>query len=546
MGYSTSTIHCLPVELLTHIFALATHGEEDSSFSQYSRYRPAFDTASVKVPVAVSCVSRHWRHVALSAPALWTSLCITQEMIMDDCYGQSYLDTSFLNIFLARSQMYPLDILIDARDPSWSFTTCEPDTPFHCESDVYSPPFSGHHMLGVMSFLLPYIHRWRSLEILTDVWAPMFVALDRINPFLMTHGAPRLESLTLSRCNEYASYSPDFYPKTMRGKHLFSIDEHTATPQKLGDLLPSLRHLKLQGVHVEWSVLGQILSQRTNASLASLELDYHCRDVRPSPEEFHQILASSRQLEALTISGSGPLVTDLDDDATLVHYDCPPVSLPKLQNLTLGYRDVFECQTVLEMLNAPDTRVFTLEDATHVADPEEVDAGPILAYLGTGNFCEFEQKGDSTRAMFPSLTSLSLSSVQTRKRPLNAFLNSLQHLQHLSLSNMDLEEAIPALVPSSLNTANDSIICPCPRLEHLSLKNVDPDRAPHCQRVIAFVNNSRRDSGAVPLKHLDVYALELEDEDGEMDLDGEGEFCPGGAFNDPEFDRSYVSVLQYR
>jgi hypothetical protein len=121
-----SMIDCLPVELLAHIFALATHGEEDHSFSRYSPYRPAFDTGSVKVPVAVSCVSRHWRNVAVHTAALWTSLCVTAEMIREDGCGRSYLDTSFIELYLRRSRMYPLDILIDARDPDWDISVAEP------------------------------------------------------------------------------------------------------------------------------------------------------------------------------------------------------------------------------------------------------------------------------------------------------------------------------------------------------------------------------------------------------------------------------------
>lgn len=130
MDYPTPTIHTLPVELLAHIFALATHGEEDNSFGRYSLYRPSFNAASVKMPIAVSCVSRYWRHVALNTPALWTSLCVTQEMIVEGGYGQSYLDASFLNLYLSRSQMYPLDILIDARDPAWNFAISEPEYVF--------------------------------------------------------------------------------------------------------------------------------------------------------------------------------------------------------------------------------------------------------------------------------------------------------------------------------------------------------------------------------------------------------------------------------
>ncbi len=146
--------------------------------------------------------------------------------------------------------------------------------------------------MEVLHLLLPHIQQWRSLDILTDIWAPMFAALDKINPLIMSYSAPRLESLTLSRCNEYASFSPEFYPSEMKDSTLFSFDECVASPENLGDLIPSLRHLKLQGVHVEWTVL---------------ELNYHSRDVCPSLEVFHQLLGSSSRLESLAVSELGCL-----------------------------------------------------------------------------------------------------------------------------------------------------------------------------------------------------------------------------------------------
>jgi hypothetical protein len=412
-------------------------------------------------------------------------------------------------------------------------------------------------MLESLNGLLPHIHRWRSLEILTDVWQPMFVALHRINPFLMSHGAPRLESLALSRCNEYVSYSPEFHPKTMKNAPLFSFDQHpaSASTQKLDHPLPSLRYLKLQGVHVDWTGLGELLSRRANGSLTSLEIDYHCREVRPSLEEFYQILASSSRLETLTISGSGPAVTDFDDDVTLVQHECRPIFLPYLKKMTLGYRDMSECQTILELLCAPNVKTFSLEDVTHVADPQEVDVGPILAYLGTGHFGEFEQKknlasGQSPRGVFSGISALSLSSIKAQRQPLNAFLNSLQNLRDLTLSKMDLEESLPSLVPSCLNTNDGSIICPCPRLENLTLSHVDPEQVDQCHSIISFVDRARRSRGSSPLKTLDIQTTPTwdEEEDEDEDMEGELEYCPGGVFNDPEFDQYYagVAALQHR
>jgi len=48
-------------------------------------------------------------------------------MILKDDDGKNYLDRTFLNLFLIRFQMYPLDILIEARDPSWDFNETEPE-----------------------------------------------------------------------------------------------------------------------------------------------------------------------------------------------------------------------------------------------------------------------------------------------------------------------------------------------------------------------------------------------------------------------------------
>jgi len=48
-------------------------------------------------------------------------------MILEDDDGENYLDRTFLDLFLIQSQMYLLDILIEARDPSWDFNETEPE-----------------------------------------------------------------------------------------------------------------------------------------------------------------------------------------------------------------------------------------------------------------------------------------------------------------------------------------------------------------------------------------------------------------------------------
>jgi len=48
-------------------------------------------------------------------------------MILKDNDGENYFDRTFLDLFLIWSQMYLLDILIEARDPSWDFNETEPE-----------------------------------------------------------------------------------------------------------------------------------------------------------------------------------------------------------------------------------------------------------------------------------------------------------------------------------------------------------------------------------------------------------------------------------
>ena len=106
-----------------------------------------------------------------------------------------------------------------------------------------------------------------------------------------------LESNTVSPVS-----APNFYPESMKEGLFFTPNGYSVPLQYCNTLLPKLRHLKLQGVHVHWSVLYLMLTRQNNVSLVSLELDYHSCDVRPSLEEFHQLLSLNSQLEILKIS----------------------------------------------------------------------------------------------------------------------------------------------------------------------------------------------------------------------------------------------------
>ena len=139
---SSSPINNLPVELLSYIFSLSTHttttgelsgrlddkeeAEEEEVVEEHAP--PVITTESVRVPLVLSSVCRLWRQVALGTPNLWSSLCITPELIECGERGDdgsettaSLLNTEHVTSYLVRSRKYPLNILIDARDENWSF-----------------------------------------------------------------------------------------------------------------------------------------------------------------------------------------------------------------------------------------------------------------------------------------------------------------------------------------------------------------------------------------------------------------------------------------
>ena len=131
-----SPINKLPIELLAYIFSLSTYpttgGFPGPTEEEYRP--PTITTESVQVPLILSSVSRLWRQVALGTPHLWSSLCITVELVQNFYRNERdprsgftkssisrQLNTSHITSYLALSRKYPLNILIDARDENWNF-----------------------------------------------------------------------------------------------------------------------------------------------------------------------------------------------------------------------------------------------------------------------------------------------------------------------------------------------------------------------------------------------------------------------------------------
>ncbi|KAH9890075.1 hypothetical protein C8Q73DRAFT_149870 [Cubamyces lactineus] len=173
----------LPTEVLAHIFVLGA--EEDTMF-----------------PVIVSHVCRAWRYIALHTPALWRRVAFREGGLA--MWGQR----------IHRAKACPLDIQL---------------TPYVAMSHL---AYYNYVQL-CMHVVLPYIHRWRSLEVRFVGYAPFLwnAALSGCCGHSSTIEAPALRELTL------------VYPENDDTKEYLLFNGYA----------PRLRRATIQGIRLAWA-----------------------------------------------------------------------------------------------------------------------------------------------------------------------------------------------------------------------------------------------------------------------------------------------------
>ncbi|KAJ6564616.1 hypothetical protein B0H19DRAFT_80918 [Mycena capillaripes] len=513
-------INSLPVELLAYIFVLGTHEPINPSNSDDDCQ--LFNSESVKAPLIYASVSRHWRDVALNTPALYTSLCITPELFRQ-VGTKEILDTTGIASYLALSRNYLVDILIDARDQEWDF-----------DDDAW---FSADHMNAAMGVLLPHLGRWRSLSILTDIYAPMHAALRPLEIYLSAYGAPHLESLRLMRCDAYVAHAHVVEPE-----HAF-----LSSLANGGWTLPSLRHLSLRGVPAAWTPLAAVLPD----CLQTLELSFHPLMAQPSVPELALLLSAAPQLSRLVMNGSGPA---LPEEPSLA-LDPSPISLPFLTSLTLGYTSAAAALALFDLLAAPHLHTLALEDATHPAETVPVDVVPLLTRLFSG---------PTSPPLFPALADLALRRAHLASPPpLGARVARLELVAMPPASLLALEATHELCVRGPLSVSG------LPGAEALvALRALIEGRRAHggAPPVVCLHEAAYCEANGEALEEefylggtcVRVFRrCEMDVEEGDEDEDtvmGSGSECGwdgeelddafkvGGVFNDPVFDARYGYV----
>ncbi|KAJ7733679.1 hypothetical protein B0H16DRAFT_1892762 [Mycena metata] len=379
-----------PNELLSTIFFFAIERHDEPNTLTIS-------------PTTISHICHRWRQVALATGNLWTNIVLT--------FPTSSEQLTRTLTWLSRSKTYPLDILLDFRDPEWDWEGEE------------THGFRWADMEAVLRLLLPSAARWRTFELLTDTWAPIFVFLLRTQKLnVLEH----LEKLHLARCNAYFARKGQLFEPTALGQHLPLFDEEAAVPR--------LREVTLTGVHIAWSAPPL-------ANLTTLELKYQAADVMPTVTQFAQILSRCPNLEVLAIVGRGPQLTTNEEvpasaggsaEAAVARALRGTIKLRGVTQFIFGFVDVNYAIQLLSLFDLPSLRDLNLEDVSaSLRHQPPDDAGQLFDWI-TATPCDSPlDVDDSVNALSTSLGPFPLAQLHTLAlhsihAPLSAFVRLYQ------------------------------------------------------------------------------------------------------------------------
>ncbi|TFK85738.1 hypothetical protein K466DRAFT_587857 [Polyporus arcularius HHB13444] len=412
-------IHLLPVELLTRIFHLGVDSDPLPD-DRPPEHRP--------FEVLVSHVCRHWRHIALHTPHLWTTVHFRLKSHIDR--GRAYL---------SRNARLPIDIYVD---------TCAEDTAKHRKDLIFRDSF-----MPTFDVVLPHIDRWREFHLkVADLECK-----GSARKVLNTCGpAPLLRTLQLWHVQNWES------PERLFG----AIGPPPVVV--FGGHLPRLKNIILQGVNLPWT------SSPFLSNLTAIEYALHSDDVRMPWEQWRNMLVSSPNLERLCLHYSGPRAKSsggsppdgiewwgadppAPDDVIPPGVQLPPaadpVLLPRLQEIQLHDLDSDYLIALFRTLDAPHLRALHLE-----LDTEDQDFTPFVQYLVAPPLALVKSRhhhhhanGDAhegpsslhrnaSRPKFPHLKSLTVSALTCSLESWRALLESAPELTRLEADFMGTPE----------------------------------------------------------------------------------------------------------
>ncbi|CCM02486.1 uncharacterized protein FIBRA_04586 [Fibroporia radiculosa] len=359
---AATSIHALPIELLTRIFLFGQDPHPPPSSTAFPDDPP--------LELTVSHVCAHWRAAALATPALWSHIAI--RVVPHIARAREYV---------VRSRTHPLHLLVDSASEADAVAGYS----------VFRDEF-----LDAFASLTPHIARWRALVLrVRDLQckAHARTVLSSCGP------APTLADLALWHIQDWGS-----------PERLFNAIGPPPVVVFAGGL-PALARLALFGVNIQWTASASPFLRR----LTHLELGVHSDDVRIPIDRWRAVLAASPALVRLALHYSGPRAQaglwrlsaapysrsrspsvspgigtgststststsadSADDDDLDPDVPAGPVPLPSLAEVRLADLDAPYACAILRTFTAPRLRALQLE----LGDPEAPqDFAPLAALL---------------------------------------------------------------------------------------------------------------------------------------------------------------------
>ena len=396
-----------------------------------------------------------WRSVVINTPRMWSVVCCTSPfpfLPIRDC--------------LERSKYVKLSVTIDYRQKDWS----------HSEKDYGT--FSPEHMSALMDLLVPGFARISELYLLADTWTVMFTALRRLKHIAV----PSLKLLEVHRTGPaYVQF----------GRGQTPPDLHN--PIVLFDgKAPALRHVVLNGVHVNWT-------RSPLRDLLTLGFRKMAVEVMPTLKEFRAAVRGCPNLMHLSFEGAGPQWLERltcsckwgkknhghvpyelqtffphQKDAENEECDCicrPPIELHQLQDLIMGDFAIDYMLYLLKLFSAPKVKRLRISNLTGINYPTLME---------------------KLKGLFPLTTVLAVGNVEAPQNLVEAWLESLPNVRYFKLSGS--EAFLKALLISKPIEGSDQVSVLCPYLDTIESDNTDVDT------LISFVE--QRKALGYPLSQL--------------------------------------------
>ncbi|KAH0586359.1 hypothetical protein H2248_007600 [Termitomyces sp. 'cryptogamus'] len=423
--------------------AMDVDGDDDSSDEEEED-----EEMSLPFQVLVSHVCRHWRHVAIETPELWTTIDFEE--------GAPFEKSK---VWIERGKGRPLDIKIDCsippvdQDPD-DDADATSDSDLDSDSDESNsiesitsashghqyvtehgdcihepPPISLVDLKQILDIIVPLVAQWRSLEITTSVWEYMHALLSRLSE---CPSAPLLETLEFYHYDDVED-NETFSPAEL--KEPFLIFNGNA---------PKLRNIALWGVHLDWDRSLTLLSD-----LHDLEMVYHTEDVRPSYATFTQMIASSPNLHNLGLCLSGPKQHDPEDN----DWGTDIIEIPSLKELVFCYHKPPYAIALLKKLSVPNVHSLTL-------DFDEEDYTEFVKQLTL-------PMPKTNKSILAGLEEMKISGLPCNKASMESMLGQLTGLKSINIKclNEHDQEIYSQLFPTTVTedgstSQKQKIYCP--------------------------------------------------------------------------------------